>query len=613
MSANSRSNALLERIPDAPPALRRLLAVADELKSARAILIALNGDVVTTEDFLRLSRVLLPGRRLTAASEAVPLLGESKSMRLALLAAGANWLKSMTGRVGIHAPLLRHSIACAVAAEPLGRESGIVDPIHAFALGLLHHVGDALCAPRPEISDLEAADVAETGAAILKIVAAPASLGAALIEYAAMQPDSTRAVAAETSVLGVADLIATRLGYAAPATLAQPNVKRFAALAMPLLENSGRLIATVEELASTLLEDEHSRATRNAAQEISPAVLPDTLERTSTRDLGPLPVLFARVSGATDEESLAVAVTAGVVEELGAARVYCLRLLDGVLKRAVLSTRGNVPMAMPHVEVAVADLATPLRAALSSGRPVLHEVANSGLAELHSRADRSAYFVPVVAGKEILGLFGVELDEPSSLSPDLLAAVTAHTGLALKAVDLKRQSEAAKIDELTGLFNRRGILEALDRHLSAPDVRDRGLGVALIDCDHLKKVNDNFGHLYGDEYLRRISEVARLSLRTTDLLGRYGGDEFLAILPGLRMDQADAMFERMRERVEMAGLESEDGLLLSISVGAVVRGDTDAGREKLLKLADTALYQVKQEGRNGIRVLDSAHARDLTM
>lgn len=613
MAATTRPNTSLERLPEAPPALRRLLSAADELKSTRAILIALNGDLVTTEDFLRLARVLLPGRRLTAASEAVPLLGEAKSMRLALLAAGSNWLKAMSGGSGYHAPLLRHAIACAVAAEPLGRESGIVDPVQAFAIGLLHHVGDALTGPGPENGTYDAIAAAGLGEDVLKTVAAPASLAVALREYAMMVPDADEPVGPETSILGVADWIATRIGYAAPAFAGQPRVIRFAELARPFVTGGGRLIATVEELAATLLEDDRVRAARENAAEISPVVLPETLSQTSTRDLGPLPVLFSRVSAATDEESLAVAVTAGVVEELGAARVFCLRLEDERLKRAVLSSRGNVPMALPELEFALTDLAPPLRAALVSGRPVLHPIATSGLSALHSRSERPAFYVPVVAGKEVLGLFGVELDDPTSLSPDLLAAITAHAGLALKAVDLKRQSDAAKIDELTGLFNRRGILEVLDRQLAAPDVHERGLGVALIDCDHLKKVNDNFGHLYGDEYLRRISEVARLTLRATDVLGRYGGDEFLAILPGLRLDQAETLFERMRERVELSGLESEDGLLLSISVGAVVRGHTDASRDKLLKLADTALYQVKQEGRNAVRVLDAEHAPDLTM
>jgi diguanylate cyclase (GGDEF)-like protein len=613
MASIPSTKSVVDRVPPPPSSLGRLLAVADELKSSRAILLALKDDAATAEDFLRLARVMLPGRRCSAASEAVPLLGETKSLRLALLASCAQWLKAMTGSAGIYPPLLRHSIACAAAAEPLGRDTGIVDPLHAFTLGLLHHVGDATCFNVVDVADLGREGVAAVAGQILKKIAAPDTFFAAIREYAEMPPDSDAVVGVETSILGVADLVATRLGYAAPASLAQPTVRRFAEIAQPMLRNGARLIATVEELSSTLLVDERARASRRTQNEMSSAVLPETLERTSTRDLGPLPALFARISAATDEEALAVAVTAGIVEELGATRAYCLRLDAGVLGRAVENCRGNVPMALPDVAVPLTELCSQLRAALTSGRPVFQEVRNSGLERLHSGPDATAFFAPIVAGKEILGLFGVEFEDPINLLPDLLAAITAHTALALKAVDFKRQSDAARIDELTGLYNRRGILEALDRHLAAPDVEERGIAVALIDCDHLKKVNDNFGHLYGDEYLRRISEVVKLTLRTSDLLGRYGGDEFLAILPGLQFDQAQPIFDRTRERVELAGLESSDGLLLSVSIGVVTRGRSAAGREKLIKLADTALYQVKQEGRNSVRVLDAETARDLTM
>src|SRR5690606_296609 len=125
--------------------------------------------------------------------------------------------------------------------------------------------------------------------------------------------------------------------------------------------------------------------------------------------------------------------------------------------------------------------------------------------------------------------------DPSDVLPELMAAVAAHTGLALKAAKLQKLSAEAITDELTGLYNRRGILDVLSFHMD--NLRDGdAIAVALIDCDHLKKVNDNFGHLMGDEFVRRISEVRRRSLRSTDELGRYGGDEFLAVLPDANLD-----------------------------------------------------------------------------
>jgi diguanylate cyclase len=139
------------------------------------------------------------------------------------------------------------------------------------------------------------------------------------------------------------------------------------------------------------------------------------------------------------------------------------------------------------------------------------------------------------------------------------------------------------------------------------------LAVALVDCDHLKKVNDNFGHLMGDEFVRRISEVLRHALRGSDELGRYGGDEFLAVLPDAHLEHVRHAMDRARARVEQAGLDSEDGLLLSVSIGAVVRGRTDLSREKLLKLADYALYRAKEFGRNAVIVIDAENPPDLSL
>ncbi len=613
MSTTPSIHSILEHAAAAPTALRRLLVASDELKTTRALLMALKGDEETTECFLRLSRQVLPGRRLLAASEAVPLLGETKSMRLALLAAGSLWLKALAGNSGLFPPLLRHSLASAIAAEPLGRESGIVDPIHAYSLGLLHHLCDAACLAFSSDRWLDEEECGLVGSELLCGVDAPASLIAAVRDYAILRDSADDPVSIETSILGTADLFATRIGYAMPERCQQPRPHRFMANVAALNGSADRLAASIEELASAVLDERGVRATRSAMHELPQIVMPDLISQASTRDLGPLPALFSRVASATDEESLAVAFTAGIVEELGASRAYCLRIDDGMLRRAVLTCHGNVPMSLPELEFAIPSLSEALQSALRCGRPLFHGVRGSGLEKLHSSLDATAYFVPIVGGKEVVGLLGLEHHDPRQVSPDLLAAVTSHAGLALRTVELKRQSEAAKIDELTGLFNRRGILEALERQLQLPDLGERGLAVALIDCDHLKKVNDNFGHLYGDEYLRRISEVVRLALRSNDLLGRYGGDEFLAILPGTQLEQAQQIFDRTRERVELAGLESTDGLLLSVSIGVVVRGGSDANRERLLKLADTALYQVKQEGRNAVRVLDAEKAPKLTM
>lgn len=613
MTLSTRTQSIQKAVPKAPLALRKLLRAADELKTARAILLALQGDLESTEAFLRLSRVMLPGRRLSAASEAVPLLGEMVSMRLALLSAGTVWMKSIAGTSGVFAPLFRHAVASATCAEPLGRDSGIVDPLHAYVLGLLHHVGELAAFSNADLKSVSQEEIGELGAEMMRAIDTPASLSDALMEYSILKSNPAGHLGVDATILGAADVAATLLGYAAPIAFQQPNRERFELLAQSMVASGKRLCVSVEEAVGTLLEDERAASRRDALEEISPLALADALDKTSARDLGPLPVLFSRVSTATDDEELAVALTAGIVEELGADRAYFLRIDNGRMRSAVLSVRGNAPHALPNIDIGLDRLCLPLRSVLTAGQPVLHPSRDTGLEFLHSQNLPQSFFVPIALGRETMGLLGVEMRDPRATSPDLLAAVGAHAAIAIKAVDLKRLSDAAKIDELTGLFNRRGILEALDKAMQMPDLDSRGLAVALIDCDHLKMVNDNFGHLYGDEYLRRISEVVRLTLRGTDQFGRYGGDEFLAILPDIDFQNAQQIFDRTRERVELAGLESKDGLLLSVSIGVVVRGRSDAGREKLIKLADTALYQVKQEGRNAVRVIDAEKPPSLTI
>lgn len=593
----------------APSALRKLLAAAGDLKTQRAILRALSGDPETTAGFLRLARSALRGRRFNTASEAVPLLGENLSTRLALLASSAQWLALLLQQSGLLAPLLRHSVAAAVAAEPLARDSRTLEPLLAYSLALLHHVGEAaaLSTDPASLGEVRASDL---GAELLRSAGAPPTVYETIAEYDLRAKGRRPGLHSVLGLLSSADYVATALGYAAPSIFSAPQPgERLKVQVAALVESSRRLTTSVEDAVFALLEKSSDRARSSQPMaDMAPVLMPDA-EGVSIRDLGPLPVLFARVQCANDEDSLIAALTAGIVEEFGAVRAWFLRLDPSQqLRGGMLCARNQSPFALTDVQMPMARLPAPLRNAMPLGRPLLFESRGYGLEALQSSPDAPVFIVPVIAGKEVLGLLGCEMDDDSTTLPDVCVAVAAHAALALKALEFKRQSDAALTDELTGLYNRRGILDALDRVFAQPDLDSRELAVAIIDCDHLKKVNDNFGHLFGDEFVRRISEVVRLSLRQTDELGRYGGDEFLAILPDTSLEQAQQVIERARERVELAGLSSEDGLLLSVSIGAAVRGKSGATREQLIKLADNALYRVKQEGRNAVLVVDAEHA-----
>lgn len=158
-------------------------------------------------------------------------------------------------------------------------------------------------------------------------------------------------------------------------------------------------------------------------------------------------------------------------------------------------------------------------------------------------------------------------------------------------------------DALTGLFNRAAILEHLQREISR-SARDRKpLGVILADLDHFKNVNDNYGHLCGDEILREAAARFRAAFRSYDIVGRYGGEEFLILFPGWDPRESPARIDEVLEAIRSRSfvLESEAAeLRLTCSAGvAVFRPDADPPDVgDLLKRADTALYVAKNSGRN---------------
>jgi len=163
--------------------------------------------------------------------------------------------------------------------------------------------------------------------------------------------------------------------------------------------------------------------------------------------------------------------------------------------------------------------------------------------------------------------------------------------------------EMAITDELTGLRNRRYVVDLLTEELSRARRHGRPLSCVIFDVDHFKRVNDTYGHATGDEVLRAISAAAQDECRESDALSRYGGDEFLIVLPETAPDGARVVCERIRQSIARVGIEHEGGrIAVTASFGAVTitpplgRGIPDA--EALLKWADDVLYRAKDAGRN---------------
>lgn len=189
----------------------------------------------------------------------------------------------------------------------------------------------------------------------------------------------------------------------------------------------------------------------------------------------------------------------------------------------------------------------------------------------------------------------------------LILALTVLTGFALffarQAQRNRRFQALAMKDELTGLPNRRSILEyartAVQKHptLSEPVI------IALIDIDHFKSINDEFGHAQGDAVLIAFANACQKELRTNDKLGRFGGEEFLLIMPGSGAEQIPAVFERLRNSVQalnVVGLPPDRKL--TFSMGAVAKTLTTDQTEELIQRADRALYRAKEAGRDRLEM-----------
>ncbi|MDO8106736.1 GGDEF domain-containing protein [Isoptericola sp. b441] len=172
------------------------------------------------------------------------------------------------------------------------------------------------------------------------------------------------------------------------------------------------------------------------------------------------------------------------------------------------------------------------------------------------------------------------------------------------AVAHERLAVQSRVDELTGVLNRRAGLAALAEHLRGGDRAP--VAVAMIDLDHFKAVNDAHGHLVGDRLLAHVADTCRRALRAEDVVLRYGGEEFVAVLPGQGAGEAAAAAERLREAVARSPLRLRDGTCLqaTVSVGVGVAGDAADPIGHLLREADAALYRAKESGRNRV---EAAH------
>jgi diguanylate cyclase (GGDEF)-like protein len=182
-------------------------------------------------------------------------------------------------------------------------------------------------------------------------------------------------------------------------------------------------------------------------------------------------------------------------------------------------------------------------------------------------------------------------------------AILAHQfALALRRLKLYKDIETLAItDGLTETYTRRYFVERFDEELKRSAVRKSNLSLLMIDADHFKMVNDQHGHLAGDQVLKEIANIIRENVREIDIIGRFGGEEFCVVLPDTALESARLVAERIRRSAEKRVIKAYDATLnVTLSIGLAMYPSDGHGLEELMDKADWALYRAKSQGRNKV-------------
>jgi diguanylate cyclase (GGDEF)-like protein len=341
---------------------------------------------------------------------------------------------------------------------------------------------------------------------------------------------------------------------------------------------------------------------REAALAVTGGALETHVAVKSNDELGELAVAFnTMVRGLREREGLKLTLSLSetlelkevlerLLDSLGRAvrfdeAAVLIRTRDGMDVTVSRGPRGNeearrIIPSSAHVAKAIAHL----QPALNEGRQMLA--------------------VPLIQRGQVIGVVCLESLKPYSESEARLAAsLTQPAAMAVENARLFDEVQRlATLDGLTNTYNRRHFMDLARLALDSARRFGQPLSAVMLDVDHFKTINDRHGHAVGDQVLRVLADRCRAALRSIDVLGRYGGEEFAIVLPGTRRNAgAVVLAERIRQRIADEPIETDAGpVTVTVSAGVAGMDDDTLEPGELLKRADAALYEAKQQGRNRV-------------
>lgn len=239
------------------------------------------------------------------------------------------------------------------------------------------------------------------------------------------------------------------------------------------------------------------------------------------------------------------------------------------------------------------------------GRDVLVDVMRRRGPDMFREPQRAGHFwlvAPLIVRGDVLGVYAVGRDDGSPFVTNEFRVVTAvadYLALAFSNAHLYAEvGRLAHTDELSGLLTRRALFGRAEELATRAGAEDSHLSCLLLDIDHFKEINDSYGHQQGDEVIRQVAEVFSDSVRANDTVGRYGGEEFCAVLPDTAGDEAYRVAQRICDGVRTLALERVPrGVTVSLGVAELAPGEN---LDRLIGRADAALYRAKRAGRDRV-------------